>query len=80
MEAGFTDIAIETVAHRSRANSPHEPATAFCQGTPMRGEIEALGKPGLETATQKSAEALARRFGNGPIEGRIQALVISAAG
>jgi len=45
----------------------------------MRGEIEARGAPGLEAATQKSADALARRFGNGPIEGRIRALVISAA-
>jgi ubiquinone/menaquinone biosynthesis C-methylase UbiE len=78
-EAGFTDIAIETVAHRSRANSPQDPATAFCQGTPMRGEIEARMVPGLEAATQQCAEALAHRFGNGPIEGRIQALVISAA-
>jgi SAM-dependent methyltransferase len=78
-EAGFTDIAIETVAHRSRANSPQDPATAFCQGTPMRGEIEARTAPGLETATQQCAEALAHRFGSGPIEGRIQALVISAA-
>jgi len=26
------------------------------------------------------AEALARRFGHGPIDGKIQALVISAAG
>jgi ubiquinone/menaquinone biosynthesis C-methylase UbiE len=77
--AGFTDIAIEPLAHRSRASSPQDPATAFCQGTPMRGEIEARGAPGLEAATQKSAEALARRFGNGPIEGRIRALVISAA-
>jgi ubiquinone/menaquinone biosynthesis C-methylase UbiE len=79
IEAGFTDIAIETVAHRSRANSPQDPATAFCQGTPMRGEIEACGAPGLEATTQKCAETLARRFGNGPIEGRIRALVISAA-
>ena len=79
MEAGFTDIAIETVAHRSRANSPQDAATGFCQGSPMRGEIEACGAPGLEAATQQSADALARRFGNGPIEGRIQALVISAA-
>ena len=78
MEAGFIDIAIETVAHRSRANSPLDAATAFCQGSPMRGEIEALGAPGLEAATLKSADALARRFGNGPIEGRIKALVISA--
>jgi len=79
MEAGFTDIAIETVEHRSRANSPNDPGAAFCEGTPMRGEIEARGAPGLEAATQKSADALARRFGNGPIEGRIRALVISAA-
>jgi ubiquinone/menaquinone biosynthesis C-methylase UbiE len=76
--AGFTDIAIETVAHRSRAASPHDPATAYCQGSPMRAEIEARGAPGLEAATQHAAEALARRFGGSEIEGRIQALVISA--
>ncbi|NPV23344.1 class I SAM-dependent methyltransferase [Bradyrhizobium aeschynomenes] len=77
--AGFADIVIETVTHRSRAASAHEPAMAFCQGTPMRGEIEARGTPGLEAATQAVAEALERRFGAGPIEGAIQALVISAA-
>jgi ubiquinone/menaquinone biosynthesis C-methylase UbiE len=77
-EAGFTDIVIETVAHRSRANSPLDAATAFCQGSPMRGEIEAHGTPDLQAATLVSADALARRFGNGPIEGRIKALVISA--
>jgi len=32
----------------------------------------------LKTVTQQVAEALARRFGNGAIEGRIQAFVISA--
>jgi ubiquinone/menaquinone biosynthesis C-methylase UbiE len=78
-EAGFTDIAIETVAHQSRANAPQDPATAFCQGSPMRGEIEACGAPGLEAATRQAADALARRFGKGPIEGRLRALVISAA-
>jgi ubiquinone/menaquinone biosynthesis C-methylase UbiE len=76
--AGFSDIAIETVAHRSRASSPNDPAVAFCQGTPVRAEIEARDGPGLETVTQQVAEALARRFGNGAIEGRIQAFVISA--
>jgi ubiquinone/menaquinone biosynthesis C-methylase UbiE len=78
MEAGFTDIAIETVSHRSHAASPHDAAFAFCQGTPMRGEIEACGAPGLDAATEAATEALAPRFGNGPIEGQIQALVISA--
>lgn len=79
MQAGFRDIAIEAVAHRSRAGSPSDPATAFCQGTPMRPEIEARGAPGLEAATREAAAALARRFGNGPIEGRIRAIAISAA-
>jgi ubiquinone/menaquinone biosynthesis C-methylase UbiE len=76
--AGFNDIAIETVAHRSRASSPKDPAVAFCQGTPVRAEIEARGGPSIETVTQQVAEALARRFGNGAVEGRIQAFVISA--
>ncbi|WP_407154922.1 class I SAM-dependent methyltransferase [Bradyrhizobium sp. STM 3557] len=78
-ESGFIDILIETITHRSRAASAQDVAIAFCQGTPMRGEIEACGAPGLDAATAAATEALARRFGNGTIEGRIQALVISAA-
>jgi len=78
--AGFRDIAIETVTLRSPSASAQNAATAYCQGTPMRGEIEARGEPGLDAVTERVTEALARRFGNGPIEGKIQALVISAAG
>jgi hypothetical protein len=77
--AGFTDIAIETVTLCSHASSSRDTAIAFCQGTPARGEIEARGAPDLEAVTQAVTEALARRFGDGPIEGAIQALVISAA-
>lgn len=76
--AGFTDMSVETVAHRSRAASPQDAAIALCQGTPMRTEIEACGAPTLDAATKVAADALARQFGNGPIEGRIQALLISA--
>ena len=78
-EAGFTDVEIGTVTHRSRAASPQHPATAYCQGTPMRGDIAARGTLDLAAATQVVADALERRFGSGPVEGRIQALVISAA-
>jgi hypothetical protein len=46
----------------------------------MRNEIESRGEPGLEAATQQAAQALARKFGNGPIEGRIRALVVTAVG
>lgn len=77
--AGFGEIAIESVDHVSRAASPREPAVAYCQGTPLRAEIEARGAPGLEAATDKAEEALRRRFGGGAIEGRIRALVVTAS-
>ena len=76
--AGFTAISVEAVDHTSRAASPRDAATALCQGTPLRNEIEARDPARLEEATEAAAEALARRFGNGPIEGRIRAHVISA--
>ena len=74
--AGFTNTPeIETVAFTSRAASPRIPALAYCQGTPLRGEIEARDPNGLECATSAAEAELARRFGDGPIEGRIEALV-----
>lgn len=77
--AGFQAIMIEALDRVSRAHSAQEVATAFCQGTPLRGEIEARSpSDGLEVATRAAAEALTRRFGLGPIEGRIRAHVVSA--
>ncbi|GEP12642.1 class I SAM-dependent methyltransferase [Methylobacterium gnaphalii] len=76
--AGFADVRSETVEHVSRSETPREPALAFCQGTPLRGEIEARDAACLEEATQRAAEALAKRFGEGPIQGRIRAIVFCA--
>jgi SAM-dependent methyltransferase len=69
----------ETVTLRSRAPSPLSAAIAYCQGTPWRGEIEARARPGagLEEATAAVEAAIAERFGTGPIDGKIQAHVIS---
>jgi len=78
--AGFTKISIDTVEYKSVAASPREPAIAYCQGTPLRNEIEKRDASMLESATQAASEALARRFGTGRIEGRIAAHVVSAAG
>src|SRR5712692_7235634 len=39
--AGFKEISIATVEGKSRASSPREPAIAYCEGTPLRNEIEA---------------------------------------
>ena len=77
-DAGFSDISIEAVDHRSRAASPRDPAIAYCQGTPWRNEIEARGPARLEEATNRAADAVAQRFGNGAVDGRIRAFVITA--
>ena len=77
--AGFTNVSFDAVDARSKAPSPRDPAVAYCQGTPLRNEIEARGAPGLEEATKQAADALARRFGTGPVDGRIRAFVISAS-
>jgi len=77
--AGFTNISIDVVDARSKAASPRDPAIAYCQGTPLRSEIEARGAPGLEEATNKAADAMARKFGNGAVDGRIRAFVIGAS-
>jgi len=77
-EGGFTQPAhIETLAARSRAASPRVPAIAYCQGTPLRNEIEARDASRLGEATDRAAEAIAQRFGRGAVDGKIQAHVVS---
>jgi len=78
--AGFTNIAVDTIEERSKAPSPRHAAIAYCQGTPLRNEIEARDASGLENATNKAAEAVELRFGSGPVDGRIQAHIFTAAG
>jgi SAM-dependent methyltransferase len=76
---GFGQPAIfDTVAARSPAPSARAAAVAYCQGTPLRGEIEARDPDGLEEATQAAERALVQRYGAGAIEGDIRALVIEA--
>jgi SAM-dependent methyltransferase len=75
---GFTSRShVDTVAVRSRATSARIPALAFCQGTPLRTEIEARDPTGLARATEVAAEAIAGRFGSGAVDGKIQAHVVT---
>lgn len=76
--AGFRDVTVEPVDAISIASNPFIPAVAYCQGTPLRTEIEARGEPGLEEATARTAEAISKRFGNGEIRGRIRGFVVTA--
>jgi len=68
---------IETVAARSRAASARIPSLAYCQGTPLRSEIEARDAGRLGEATARAAEAIAARFGRGAVDGKIQAHVVT---
>ncbi len=75
--AGFSaPDTFDTWATRSRADSPMIPAIAYCQGTPLRNEIEARGGVSLEEATQAAAAAMRARFGAGAVDGKIQAHII----
>ncbi|GEP55650.1 class I SAM-dependent methyltransferase [Reyranella soli] len=77
--AGFSDVSIDAVDARSRAPSARHVAIAYCQGTPLRNEIEARGATRLEEATDRAAAAVAQRFGTAAVDGRIRAIVISAS-
>lgn len=57
--AGFDDIDIETIPHRSRLPSARDAAVGMCQGSPLRSEIEARDPDALARVTDAAGEALA---------------------
>ncbi|QRM57496.1 class I SAM-dependent methyltransferase [Sinorhizobium sp. BG8] len=77
-EAGFHSITVDNLDLPSEAASASDAAVAFCQGTPMRGEIETRAPGDLNAVTAKVTEALERRFGRGPIESTMRANVVTA--
>jgi len=77
--AGFSAAPrIETVTARSRAALPGMAAQAYCEGTPLRNEIEARAGASLAEATAACALAIAERHGGGPVDAKIQAHVAMA--
>jgi ubiquinone/menaquinone biosynthesis C-methylase UbiE len=76
--AGFGDIQLEPLAAVSRAKSARDVAVAYCEGTPLRGEIEARDKSALGRATELATAALEKRYGSGPVEARMKAIVVTA--
>lgn len=77
-DAGFADISITCVAKRSVAANARDPAIGFCQGSPLRNEIEARDKGRLSEATEVAAAAIVSRFGNGPVDGKMQGYIVTA--
>jgi SAM-dependent methyltransferase len=74
--AGYADIRIENVELDCTSPSAADLARGYCRGTPLRPEIAARGD--LDATAEALTHALERRFGAGPVVGRMAALVVTA--
>jgi len=77
-EAGFADVQYESLDAISSAPSPRHPALAYCQGTPLRNEIEERDASLLDRVTDCAESAISDRFGTGHVAARIRGHVITA--
>jgi len=71
--------ATTTVRARSRAARAFDAAFAYCQGTPLRNEIEAVDPGHVDDATAWATRAMVAEYGEGPVDGAIQAHVVTIA-
>lgn len=77
-QAGFVNADYEALDAISSAPSARHPAIAYCQGTPLRNEIEQRDASRLEDVTDCAAAAIESRFGAGAVDARICGFVITA--
>jgi ubiquinone/menaquinone biosynthesis C-methylase UbiE len=75
--AGFDDVEVQFCDGTSRTSAA-DGAIAYCQGTPLRGEIEKHPSLSLEEATAIAREALTRRFGPGTFDAPTRWLQVTA--
>src|SRR4051812_4761906 len=72
-----TPAVVETLTARSVASSARNVAEAFCEGTPLRSEIEARVGADISRVTRCAEIALEQRFGGGRIDATMQAHLLS---
>ena len=76
--AGFDSCHLIQQDDISYSKNPTMAAIAFCQGTPLRNEIEDREPGGLERVTAVAANSIRSRFGDGQIQGRMSAVIVTA--
>lgn len=77
-QAGFPHVSITTLDETSTAPSARDVAIAYVQGTPLRNEIEGRDPTALARVTDLATDAIAARFGDGPVVGKLRAHVVTA--
>lgn len=76
-DAGLAAVTVTEVDGRARS-TPGEAAVAFCQGTPLRREIDDHEALDVEAATAIAEAALIRHFGPGPFDAPIRSIEVVA--
>ncbi len=77
-QAGFDTIEIVVQPRDSKASDPHQVAAGLVAGSPLAIQVAERDTLSLEDATLAVEDAIARKFGSGPISAPMQAFQISA--
>lgn len=77
-QAGFGDFAVERVVLVTPALSARHAALAVVKGSPLGLEIETRHPGRVDEAVEAATRALLRRFGEGPLNAKGRALVVTA--
>jgi ubiquinone/menaquinone biosynthesis C-methylase UbiE len=77
-DAGFTDVSISTLTQASPAPTAWHAAIAYCEGTPLRNEIDARDANLLGLVVERATQVIAERYGSGPVTAKIQAHIVTA--
>jgi SAM-dependent methyltransferase len=76
--AGFGSVSVEKLSKPSHSSSARDAAIAYCHGGLTRAHIEKHAPDRLDEITDKAAAAIAARFGNGPIDEPLKAMLFTA--
>jgi SAM-dependent methyltransferase len=75
--AGFRNVSVERTARPARAASARDAAVITVHGSLLRAAIEAADPSRLDEATGFVEREMRARFGDGPVEGMTQALIVT---
>ncbi len=76
-EAGFHEVHIDRVVRPAKAASARDAAVITVQGSLLRTAIEAVDPSRLGGATDAVEHVMRARFGDGPVVGENQALIVT---
>jgi SAM-dependent methyltransferase len=77
--AGFADCEAEVVALPARSAAAADPAIGLIQGSPLHAQISERDPAGPARAVAAATAAIIARYGAGPIETAMQAIVFAAS-